>query len=283
MTTPNPEPELTPGKALFTEECRMDFPESSKQPKFIPTRWNAIGEEGRQKRERLAQAAVLASRSPVSEEKARAFIEDVWESALVGNVLLTHKEQVDLALDDMLKSFSMPNGISEEKARAIPDHRMFAAIRVVKAIVDGMPVEGWSTQEKVWVDYVVTAKEQAIWSIVTGTLEGMEFRPKESAPSSSGWKAAQDVISERKRQMEKESWSPEHDDGHKDGEIASAAAAYARVYGGGGLAMASAVALWPWDMKWFKPKSQRENLVRAGALILAEIERLDRLPAPPVL
>ncbi|NPW56957.1 hypothetical protein HPR97_34090, partial [Pseudomonas aeruginosa] len=33
---------------------------------------------------------------------------------------------------------------------------------------------------------------------------------------------------------------------------------------------------WPWDEEWWKPKSARENLVRAGALVLAEIERLDR-------
>lgn len=33
---------------------------------------------------------------------------------------------------------------------------------------------------------------------------------------------------------------------------------------------------WPWPSKWWKPKSQRRDLVRAGALILAEIERLDR-------
>jgi hypothetical protein len=33
---------------------------------------------------------------------------------------------------------------------------------------------------------------------------------------------------------------------------------------------------WPWRRPRFRPASSRENLVRAGALILAEIERLDR-------
>ncbi|MFO6370442.1 hypothetical protein ACLBWA_35920, partial [Pseudomonas aeruginosa] len=37
-----------------------------------------------------------------------------------------------------------------------------------------------------------------------------------------------------------------------------------------------AALFWPWDEEWWKPKSARENLVRAGALVLAEIERLDR-------
>jgi hypothetical protein len=33
---------------------------------------------------------------------------------------------------------------------------------------------------------------------------------------------------------------------------------------------------WPWRRPRFKPGCSRDNLVRAGALILAEIERLDR-------
>ena len=34
---------------------------------------------------------------------------------------------------------------------------------------------------------------------------------------------------------------------------------------------------WPWRRPRFRPGEQRENLVRAGALILAELERLERL------
>lgn len=33
---------------------------------------------------------------------------------------------------------------------------------------------------------------------------------------------------------------------------------------------------WPWDASWWKPNARRRNLVKAGALILAEIERIDR-------
>jgi hypothetical protein len=36
-------------------------------------------------------------------------------------------------------------------------------------------------------------------------------------------------------------------------------------------------AVWPFDGSWLKPKSAREDLVRAGALIAAEIDRLDRV------
>jgi hypothetical protein len=33
---------------------------------------------------------------------------------------------------------------------------------------------------------------------------------------------------------------------------------------------------WPWSLHWWKPKSPRRDLIRAAALIVAEIERLDR-------
>lgn len=35
--------------------------------------------------------------------------------------------------------------------------------------------------------------------------------------------------------------------------------------------------LWPWDSNTFKPRDRRNNLVRAAALIMAEIDRMDRL------
>lgn len=101
-------------------------------------------------------------------------------------------------------------------------------------------------------------------------------------------KAADDVLAERQRQVEAEGWTAEHDDKHSDGEMARAAAAYA-VFAGEpkqftALAqwMRHAIpSLWPWSAEWWKPSSDnRRNLVKAGALILAEIERLDRALSP---
>lgn len=95
-------------------------------------------------------------------------------------------------------------------------------------------------------------------------------------------KAAQDVLAERQRQIRAEGWTPEHDDEHAGGQMADAAAAYAleASHQVGGM-MPSAPndvppSIWPWDEKWWKPKGARTNLVRAAALLLAEIERLDR-------
>lgn len=87
--------------------------------------------------------------------------------------------------------------------------------------------------------------------------------------------AARDVLAERRRQIEVEGWTPEHDDAHNGGQLAAAAAAYATA--GRQLdALGGPGPLWPWELQWWKPRSYRDNLVKAGALILAEIERLDR-------
>lgn len=90
--------------------------------------------------------------------------------------------------------------------------------------------------------------------------------------------AATDVLAERQRQKDAEGYSTEHDDRHNGCEMAAAAAIYAVCdtpeqmwkvkYDGATL----------WPGRWvFKPKSYRENLVRAAALLIAEIERIDRL------
>jgi hypothetical protein len=83
------------------------------------------------------------------------------------------------------------------------------------------------------------------------------------------------VIAERFRQVEAEGWSPEHDDEHAPGELAAAGACYA-------LAAHDASSVhpprgWRWADEWWKPAGFRRNLVKAAALILAEIEKFDRL------
>ena len=100
-------------------------------------------------------------------------------------------------------------------------------------------------------------------------------------------KAAQDVLAERRRQIEAEGWTPEHDDEHGAGELARAAAAYALDAGNRldphAVTGGEAPSFWPWhggrprEARWWKPSDPRRNLVKAGALILAEIERLDRM------
>jgi hypothetical protein len=94
--------------------------------------------------------------------------------------------------------------------------------------------------------------------------------------------AARDVLMERERQMSAEGWTPSHDDEHGNQELAAAAACYALCAYRPEEAWVRDPACrvppkyWPWVTRWWKPKSPRRDLVKAGALILAEIERLDR-------
>ncbi|TFZ55586.1 hypothetical protein E4V01_21935 [Methylorubrum sp. Q1] len=91
------------------------------------------------------------------------------------------------------------------------------------------------------------------------------------------------MLAERRRQVEAEGWTPAHDDAHGRFELASAASCYAvhaQYVGRDQIADDNPPAWWPWDRKWWKPADRRRDLVKAGALILAEVERLDRATPP---
>lgn len=97
--------------------------------------------------------------------------------------------------------------------------------------------------------------------------------------------AAIDVLAERARQISAEGWTPEHDDAHDNGEMARAASCYAdaatwRDCDRTGAMLKSRPPFWPWDRSWWKPTTKRRDLVKAGALIIAEIERLARAALP---
>lgn len=102
--------------------------------------------------------------------------------------------------------------------------------------------------------------------------------PARQGEAVQGWS---DVLAERKRQMEVEDWTPDHDDDHHCFELSLAAACYAvGALDSRALQFSNGNEVCPWDFDQYKPKDQRFNLVRAAALLLAEIERLDRA-APP--
>ncbi|MBW5284769.1 hypothetical protein [Burkholderia gladioli] len=87
--------------------------------------------------------------------------------------------------------------------------------------------------------------------------------------------AARDVLAERARQVSVEGWTPEHDDQYTKGELAQAASLYAV----SDLKRGDPPLMWPWHANWWKPTTPRRNRVKATALMLAEIERLDRAEA----
>jgi len=98
------------------------------------------------------------------------------------------------------------------------------------------------------------------------------------------------IAAERLRQVSQEGWTFAHDDSHDRGELAGAATCYAWA---GSMSDQSRETyesnpdlwrlspmmrrMWNFSRDWWKPTDRRSDLVKAGALIAAEIDRLDRL------
>lgn len=85
---------------------------------------------------------------------------------------------------------------------------------------------------------------------------------------------AADVLAERARQVEAEGYSAENDDALTDYQLPRAAACY--VLAASGVARHKATLFWPFAQPMKVAEQRRRNLIKAAALILAEIERLDR-------
>ncbi len=89
---------------------------------------------------------------------------------------------------------------------------------------------------------------------------------------------AQLISEERKRQIKQEGWDEEHDRQNLFGQLAHAARCYlghalGLIYGG--YKQPRRPLEWPWDEKWWKPSDDPvRDLVKAGALIAAQIDRL---------
>lgn len=168
-----------------------------------------------------------------------------------------------------------------DKKRGTPEQKLRSAcgMECVHCIVDGRchkadasrppaPEEGKDAARQ-------TAHSDKNVQFADWMLHGIEI----SGEAADGFKlnaAVRDVLVERQRQISVEGWTPDHDDAHAAGELVAAGCCYAMF--GGRAAVPNA---WPWAATWWKPKSPRRNFVRAGALILAEIERLDRAAGVP--
>lgn len=88
------------------------------------------------------------------------------------------------------------------------------------------------------------------------------------------------IAEERARQMCEEGWSPQHDAEHTLCELVTAALCYATYASHQCLERPVPDVIsqrWPWEPSWWKPSDDPiRNLQKAGALISAEIDRLQR-------
>jgi hypothetical protein len=118
------------------------------------------------------------------------------------------------------------------------------------------------------------------WEEPTEPVAGEVLRAAPVAPAAAAQPdermsdAARDVLAERTRQVSDEGWDTAHDDRHVTFSLSQAAACY--VFHACGVYAGKYPVLWPWDGEYWKPTTPRRDLVKAGALIIAEIERIDR-------
>lgn len=121
--------------------------------------------------------------------------------------------------------------------------------------------------------------------MVAARLMSQPERPRKMSDNTEQALAA--IAAERQRQISAEGYDASHDDEHHTGELARAASVYA-IYAAlpaldrdfaarYGPQLYGTDRLWPWDHADLKLTTRRAELIKAGALIVAEIERLDRL------
>lgn len=101
------------------------------------------------------------------------------------------------------------------------------------------------------------------------------------------------IRDERLRQINEEGWSEKHDAAHTNDEIARAASCYASPEEifiernvevdedctRGIVFVPKYFEAWPWDKEWDKRHlhDRKKQLIIAGALIVAELDRLDNV------
>lgn len=92
------------------------------------------------------------------------------------------------------------------------------------------------------------------------------------------------IAEERERQISQEGWTAEDDATYTEFQLGRAAESYLNATispdeEGDENGKPRPSFDWPWAMEWWKPSEDPiRNLVKAGALIAAEIDRLQRIP-----
>lgn len=182
---------------------------------------------------------------------------------------LLHRQTIDLGDISAVRSYLDADSILHHEA-ADTITAQAAEIEQQRRLIDGIDEERRSALE------LCVQRNKEITAL-TARLSALEALLD---------KAVGDIASERQRQIAAEGWTPEHDDvEHDSGDLAAAGSAYAlhaadmlNPYSqGDGRDLIPD--FWPFSKKWWKPTDARRDLVKAGALIAAEIDRIDRAAA----
>lgn len=135
------------------------------------------------------------------------------------------------------------------------------------------PVRNWRQRLGLAADFPLFLPSNVEWAMEAEIAELRAVAAAVPAPVryAATTPAALDVLGERQRQQQEEGCSLAHDDAYRGEELRWAAVCYA-LY----MKQQNPPAFWPWPPECWKPRDRRANLVRAAALLIAEIERIDR-------
>lgn len=190
----------------------------------------------------------------------------------------------DKATQDQIAAVMLQHGTPEQQRQAlatcckVSTESIKAIVAATQAVMQAEPL-CWVFEDELPAS-LTTEAYNALFahSKVDGVRMFPVFGPQpapQAQPADALTQAALDVLAERRRQVEVEGWTPERDDQYVHGDMSSAAGCYAmftQAYPKGDPHHS-----WPWDKAWWKPsKDARRNRIKACALLLAEIERLDR-------
>lgn len=183
------------------------------------------------------------------------------EAIAYGSVRQSHEEGVELARMALATMNSQP--IDNVSLIADCDPEVYE--KGVSVCLISISKE---TAEVICKNIAVATGCKVDWHYFGGRVHIKALPPSPQTSLVSG--ALADVIAERQRQQSVKGFSTEQDDTYVGCQLAAAAICY--------IEPMEAMSYWPadWHDDNFKPTNERRNLVKAAALILAEIERIDR-------
>lgn len=175
-------------------------------------------------------------------------------------------------MDDRIKDYYRKDAQDYE---ALRNCALWPAGRENYTAPPAQAVDTWSVIERVAKNWDGCSIGPAIRS----EAEKVIGKPAQAVGLGTGIKA---IASERERQLCIEGFSRDSDEQYREGELARAATAYVQlaamdlqVGSRKHIASQEPPFFWPWAPEWWKPVDARHDLVRAGALIAAQIDLID--------
>lgn len=198
--------------------------------------------------------------------------------------MLTHDEMRQRCADALAAAQPSAKALTDEQRNKVRD----AIAETLGGAYDCLRVwSAWGVGTMSQDDFALLVEDESRLAEITDAAIGAILAAEQPSEDKRNTAAARDVLAERRRQVTAEGWTPEHDDEHDEGELALAAAGYAQSASDQIQCVAKELddstleddgcpsSTFPHGWQ-FKAAPPRRMLVKAGALILAEIERIDR-------